>query len=88
MSNERDYSRLHIIGRAIGVAIVKRQDRATVGVLPEVQQTLNWLRLVNRFQVRTRLDDRDAEHLFRMGTTAVVTILGFTDGPASATSAR
>jgi multidrug resistance efflux pump len=57
-------------------------------VLPEVQQTLNWVRLANRFQVRIRLDERDAEHPFRMGTTAVVTIRGFSGGTASPPRAR
>ena len=66
----------------------KPQDGGTVGVLPEVQQTLNWVRLANRFQVRIRLDERDAEHPFRMGTTAVVTILGFPGRTASAPHAR
>jgi membrane fusion protein, multidrug efflux system len=66
----------------------KPQDGTTVGVLPDVQQTLNWVRLANRFQVRVRLEEQDAERPFRMGTTAVVTILGFPDKPTSATSAR
>src|SRR5258705_647370 len=66
----------------------KPQDGATVGVLPEVQQTLNWVRLANRFKVRIRLDERDAEHPFRMGTTAVVTIRGSPGGTASAPPAR
>ena len=39
----------------------KPQDGATVGVLPDVQQTLNWVRLANRFQVRVRLEEQDAE---------------------------
>jgi len=51
-------------------------DGATVGVLPAVQPSLNWVRLAQRFPVRIRLEDPDAEHPFRMGTTAVVTILG------------
>src|SRR4029077_12568797 len=66
----------------------KPQDGTTAGVLPEVQQTLNWVRLANRFQVRVRLEEADSQHPFRMGTTAVVTILGFPDKPTSATSAR
>jgi multidrug efflux system membrane fusion protein len=65
----------------------KPQDGGT-GVLPELQQTLNWVRLANRFQVRIRLDERDAELPFRMGTTAVVTIRGFPGGRASAPPAR
>ena len=52
-------------------------DGATVGVLPEVRRTLNWVRLANRFQVRVRLEERDPERPFRMGATAVVTIRGF-----------
>ena len=65
----------------------KPQDGGT-GVLPELQQTLNWVRLANRFQVRIRLDERDAELPFRMGTTAVVTIRGFPGGRTSAPPAR
>jgi len=52
-------------------------DGATVGVLPEIRKTLNWVRLANRFPVRILLEDRDPERPFRMGTTAVVTIRGF-----------
>ena len=51
-------------------------DGATVGVLPDVRQTLNWVRLANRFPVRILLEERDPERPFRMGTTAVVTIRG------------
>jgi multidrug efflux system membrane fusion protein len=66
----------------------KPQDGATAGVLPEVQQTLNWVRLANRFQVRVRLDEPDAEHPFRMGTTAVVTIQGFPHAASSGAPPR
>jgi len=66
----------------------KPQDGTTAGVLPEVQQTLNWVRLANRFQVRVRLEEADSQHPFRMGTTAVVTIRGFPGGRASAPPAR
>jgi multidrug efflux system membrane fusion protein len=52
-------------------------DGATVGVLPEVRRTLNWVQLANRFPVRILLEDRDPDRPFRMGTTAVVTIRGF-----------
>ena len=51
-------------------------DGATVGVLPEVQPTLNWVRLAQRFQVRIKLQDPDPEQPFRMGATAVVTVRG------------
>jgi len=49
---------------------------ATVGVLPEVEPTLNWVRLAQRFPVRILLEERDPEHPFRMGQTAVVTVRG------------
>jgi membrane fusion protein, multidrug efflux system len=63
-------------------------DGQTVGVLPVVQRTLNWVRLANRFQVRVRLDERDPDHPFRMGTTAVVTVRGFPQAVSAAASPR
>lgn len=54
-------------------------DGATVGVLPEVPRTLNWVRLASRFPVRILLEDRDPDRPFRMSTSAVVTIRGFPD---------
>jgi len=53
-----------------------------------VRRTLNWVRLANRFQVRVRLEERDVEHPFRMGTTAVVTIRGFPRAMAAAAPPR
>ena len=64
------------------------EDGATVGVLPDVRKTLNWVRLANRFPVRILLEDRDAERPFRMGTTAVVTIRGFPGRVAPGAPAR
>jgi multidrug efflux system membrane fusion protein len=61
--------------QGIGWAI-HQDDGATVSGLPAVRQTLNWVRLANRIPVRILLEERDAERPFRMGTTAVVTILG------------
>lgn len=49
-------------------------DGAMVQGLPRVQPTLNWVRLAQRIPVRIRLDAADAEHPFRMGMSAVVTI--------------
>jgi multidrug efflux system membrane fusion protein len=63
-------------------------DGATVGVLPDVRKTLNWVRLASRFPVRILLEDRDAERPFRMGTTAVVTIRGFRDRATPGAPAR
>jgi len=63
-------------------------DGATVGVLPEVQPTLNWVRLAQRFQVRIKLEDPDPEQPFRMGATAVVTIRGTTPSGDGSTARR
>ena len=52
------------------------EENPTVGVLPNVPRTLNWVRLASRFPVRILLQDRDPERPFRMGATAVVTIKG------------
>jgi multidrug resistance efflux pump len=49
---------------------------ASVGVLPQVEPTLNWVRLAQRFPVRIRLEEPDPEHPYRMGQTAVVTVRG------------
>jgi membrane fusion protein, multidrug efflux system len=53
-----------------------QQNGATVGGLPNVEETLNWVRLNQRFPVRIVLERADGGHPFRMGQTAVVTIRG------------
>ena len=53
-----------------------QQNGATVGGLPNVEETLNWVRLNQRFPVRIVLERADDGHPFRMGQTAVVTIRG------------
>jgi multidrug efflux system membrane fusion protein len=50
---------------------------ATVEGLPQVQPTLNWVRLSQRFPVRIVIDSRDDRFPFRMGATAVVTVQGY-----------
>ncbi|HKD66134.1 MAG TPA: biotin/lipoyl-binding protein [Candidatus Binataceae bacterium] len=61
-----------------GVGWALFQDNgATVEGLARVAPTLNWVRLSQRFPVRITLQDRDPNHPFRMGETAVVTIQGF-----------
>lgn len=57
-------------------------DGATVGVLPNVQPTLNWVRLAQRFPVRIVLEPAEPEHPYRMGATAIVTV----DGGSAATA--
>ena len=49
---------------------------ATVEGLPQVEETLNWVRLSQRFPVRIVLEKADPAFPFRMGSTAVVTIRG------------
>ena len=53
-----------------------QQNGATVAGLPNVEETLNWVRLNQRFPVRIVLQRADGGHPFRMGLTAVVTIRG------------
>jgi multidrug efflux system membrane fusion protein len=43
--------------------------------LPEVQRTLNWVRLASRYPVRVRVENPTPD-LFRIGESAVVTIRG------------
>ncbi len=64
--------------QGIGWAIWQKNG-STVGVLPDVEPTLNWVRLAQRFPVRVILEPPDPEHPYRMGNTAVVTIKGFAD---------
>jgi multidrug resistance efflux pump len=64
-------------GRVQGVGwALYQQNGATVGVLPAIEPTLNWVRLAQRFPVRIVLEESDPERPFRMGQTAVVTVRG------------
>ncbi|HVN89278.1 MAG TPA: HlyD family efflux transporter periplasmic adaptor subunit [Candidatus Binataceae bacterium] len=64
-------------GRVQGVGWALFQNNgATVQGLPQVEETLNWVRLSQRFPVRVVLEDSDPALPFRMGSTAVVTIQG------------
>ena len=53
-----------------------QENGATEGGLPNVEETLNWVRLNQRFPVRIVLKRADTDHPYRMGQTAVVTIRG------------
>ena len=53
-----------------------QENGATEGGLPNVEETLNWVRLNQRFPVRIVLKRADSDHPYRMGQTAVVTIRG------------
>jgi membrane fusion protein, multidrug efflux system len=64
-------------GRVQGIGWALYQENgATVEGLPQVTETLNWVRLSQRFPVRIVLQAPDPSFPFRMGATAVVTIQG------------
>jgi membrane fusion protein, multidrug efflux system len=64
-------------GRVQGVGWALYQNNgATVQGLPQIEETLNWVRLSQRFPVRIVLEESDPAFPFRMGATAVVTIQG------------
>ena len=64
-------------GRVQGVGWALFQNNgASVQGLPEVEETLNWVRLSQRFPVRIVLESGGPAFPFRMGATAVVTIKG------------
>ena len=72
------YPNRRFAGRVEEAGWALYQDNgATVAGLPRVEQTLNWVRLSQRFPVRIVLQDRDFQRPFRMGQTAVVTVQGF-----------
>ncbi len=71
------YPRRKFRGRVQGIGwALYQKDGATVGVLPAVEPTLNWVRLAQRFPVRIILEESDPAYPFRMGASAVVTIKG------------
>jgi multidrug resistance efflux pump len=53
---------------------VLSEEATTVGVLPKVAPTLNWVRLAQRIPVRIRLEAPNPDRPYRMGMTAVVTL--------------
>jgi len=64
-------------GRVEGIGWgVSQANSASVAGLPNVEETLNWVRLNQRFPVRILLKPSDANHPYRMGQTAVVTVRG------------
>ena len=67
--------RFHGHVQGIGWALYQGNGASVEG-LPQVEATLNWVRLSQRFPVRIILQSADASFPFRMGATAVVTIQG------------
>jgi multidrug efflux system membrane fusion protein len=55
---------------------VSQANSATAAGLPNVEETLNWVRLNQRFPVRIILKPADSKYPYRIGQTAVVTIRG------------
>jgi membrane fusion protein, multidrug efflux system len=71
------YPGRHFRGTVEGISwAVRPADDQTVGVLSDVRPSLNWVRLSQRIPVRIRLEPPEPEHPYRMGMTAVITMLG------------
>ena len=74
----RSYPNHPFRGQVQGVGWALYQDNgASVAGLPQVEPTLNWVRLSQRFPVRVTMGPNDEHFPFRMGATAVVTIQGY-----------
>ena len=65
------------IVQGISPAVQSQEDNVEIKGLPFVKRDLNWVRIAQRFPVRIEIEDPDPA-VFRMGTTAVTTIKGFT----------
>jgi multidrug efflux system membrane fusion protein len=65
--NERFQGRVQGVGWAL-----YQNNGASVQGLPQVEETLNWVRLSQRFPVRVVLEPGDTAFPYRMGATAVV----------------
>ena len=61
----------------ISPAVQSQEDDVEIKGLPFVKRNLNWVRIAQRFPVRIEIENPDPA-IFRMGTTAVTTIVGFT----------
>jgi multidrug efflux system membrane fusion protein len=69
------YPNVRFRGRVQGIGWALYQaNGATIEGLPQVEETLNWVRLSQRYPVRIILESDNPDFPFRMGTTAVVTI--------------
>jgi membrane fusion protein, multidrug efflux system len=61
----------------VSPAVQSQDNNVEVKGLPFVKRDLNWVRIAQRFPVRIVIEGPDP-NVFRMGTTAVTTIKGFT----------
>ena len=64
------------IVQGISPAVQSQENNVEVKGLPFVKRDLNWVRIAQRFPVRIEIENPDPK-IFRMGTTAVTTIVGF-----------
>jgi membrane fusion protein, multidrug efflux system len=55
---------------SIGYGVLPDDGGLVLGGLPRVQRSINWVRVAQRFPVKIRVDDPDAD-LFRVGASAV-----------------
>src|SRR5271165_4647830 len=65
------------IVEGISPAVQSEEDNVEIKGLPFVKRDLNWVLIAQRFPVRIEIQNPDPQ-IFRMGTTAVTTIVGFT----------
>lgn len=63
--------------QGISPAVQSQEDDVEIKGLPFVKRDLNWVRIAQRFPVRIEIENPDPK-IFRMGTTAVTTIMGST----------
>ena len=62
--------------QGITPAVQSQENNVEIKGLPFVKRDLNWVRIAQRFPVRIEIENPDPK-IFRMGTTAVTTIVGF-----------
>lgn len=71
-----DYPGRRLRGEVQGIGwAVQQRDGPGTGLLPPIEQQLNWVRLAQRFAVRVRLIDPPPDVPLRVGQTAAVTVL-------------
>ena len=61
--------------QGIGWAVNPEDGRITPGI-PTIQRELNWVHIAQRFPVRINIDDPQPADLFRVGASAVTTVVG------------
>jgi multidrug efflux system membrane fusion protein len=71
-----DYPGRRLRGEVQGIGwAVQQRDGPGTGLLPPIEQELNWVRLAQRFAVRVRIIDPAPDLPLRVGQTAAVTVL-------------